>query len=83
MRATTTTTLDRERAPAGEVRLAHALALPAGLALLGVAWPLARRRRRAPHLAVVRLAALGVVNIVKSFDWDVAITRGAGRAAAA
>jgi len=51
--------------------------------VLGVAWPLARRRRRAPHLAVVRLAALGVVNIVKSFDWDVAITRGAGRAAAA
>ncbi|MEA2246022.1 MAG: lysyl-tRNA synthetase, class, partial [Solirubrobacteraceae bacterium] len=34
-------------APAGDVRLAHALALPAGLALLGVAWPLARRRRRA------------------------------------
>ena len=61
-------------APAGEVRLAHALALPAGLALLGVAWPLARRRRRALHLAVVLLAALGVVNMVKSLDWDVAIT---------
>jgi lysyl-tRNA synthetase class 2 len=58
--------------PAGEVRLAHALALPAGLALLGVAWPLARRRRRALHLAVVLLAALGVVNLVKSLDWDVA-----------
>jgi lysyl-tRNA synthetase class 2 len=61
-------------APAGEVRLAHALALPAGLALLGVAWPLARRRRRALHLALVLLAALGVVNMVKSLDWDVAIT---------
>ena len=44
-------------APASEVRLAHALALPAGLALLGVAWPLARRRRRALHLAVVLLVA--------------------------
>ncbi|MEA2462110.1 MAG: lysyl-tRNA synthetase, class, partial [Actinomycetota bacterium] len=61
-------------APAGEVRLAHALALPAGLALLGVAWPLARRRRRALHLAVVLLAALGVVNVVKSLDWGVAVT---------
>jgi lysyl-tRNA synthetase class 2 len=59
-------------APAGEVRLAHALALPAGLALLGVAWPLARRRRRALYLAVGLLTALGVVNIVKSLDWDVA-----------
>jgi lysyl-tRNA synthetase class 2 len=59
-------------APAADVRLAHALALPAGLALLGVAWPLARRRRRALHLAVVLLAALGVVNLVKSLDWDIA-----------
>jgi lysyl-tRNA synthetase class 2 len=59
-------------APAGEVRLAHALALSAGLALLGVAWPLARRRRRALHLAIVLLVALGVVNLVKSLDWDVA-----------
>ncbi|MEA2385524.1 MAG: lysyl-tRNA synthetase, class [Solirubrobacteraceae bacterium] len=64
-------------APAGEVRLAHALALPAGLALLGVAWPLARRRRRAMHLAVVLLAALGVLNLVKSLDWDVAVVSSA------
>jgi lysyl-tRNA synthetase class 2 len=60
-------------APAGDVRLAHALALPAGLALIGVAWPLARRRRRALHLAVALLTALGVVNVVKSLDLDVAI----------
>ena len=59
-------------APAGEVRLAHAFALPAGLALLGVAWPLARRRRRALQLAVVLLAALGVVDVVKSLDFEVA-----------
>jgi lysyl-tRNA synthetase class 2 len=58
--------------PAGEVRLAHALALPAGLALLGVAWPLARRRRRALLLAIALLAALGVVNLVKSLDVEVA-----------
>jgi len=31
-------------APASEVRLAHAVALPAGLALMSAAWPLARRR---------------------------------------
>jgi lysyl-tRNA synthetase class 2 len=60
-------------APAGEVRLAHALALPVGLAVLGVAWPLARRRRRALLLAVVLLAALGVVNLVKSLDVEVAV----------
>ena len=63
-------------APAGEVRLAHALALPAGLALLGVAWPLARRRRRALQLAVGLLAALAVVNIVKSVDLGVAVVSG-------
>jgi lysyl-tRNA synthetase class 2 len=59
-------------APAGEVRLAHALALPAGLALLGLAWPLARRRRRALQLAVALLAAVGVVDVVKSLDLEVA-----------
>jgi lysyl-tRNA synthetase, class II len=59
-------------APAGEVRLAHALALPAGLALLGIAWPLARRRRRALYLAVGLLTALGFLNVVKSLDVEVA-----------
>jgi lysyl-tRNA synthetase class 2 len=58
--------------PAGEVRLAHVLALPAGLALLGLAWPLARRRLRALQLAVALLVALGLVNLVKSFDVDLA-----------
>ena len=55
-------------APAGEVRLAHALALPAGLALLGIAWPIARRRRRAALLAVALLAMLGLADVVKSLD---------------
>jgi lysyl-tRNA synthetase class 2 len=55
-------------APAGEVRLAHALAVPAGLALIGVAWPLVRRRRGALHLAVGLLAVLGVLNLLKGLD---------------
>jgi lysyl-tRNA synthetase class 2 len=59
-------------APAGEVRLAHALALPAGLALLGVTWPLARRRRRAVHVAIALLAVLGLLDLVKSLDFEVA-----------
>jgi lysyl-tRNA synthetase class 2 len=60
-------------APAGEVRLAHALALPAGLALLGVAWPLARRRRRALNAALVLLAVLGLLSLGRSFDFGVAL----------
>jgi lysyl-tRNA synthetase, class II len=54
--------------PAADLRLAHALALPAGLALLGVARPLARRRRRALHLALALLLAAGVLNILKGLD---------------
>jgi lysylphosphatidylglycerol synthetase-like protein (DUF2156 family) len=64
-------------APAGEVRLAHVLALPAGLALIGVAWPLARRRRRALHLAVGLLAALSVLNLLKGLDVEEAVMSGA------
>lgn len=55
-------------AHAADLQLAHALALPAGLALLGVAWPLARRRRRALGLALVLLAAAGALNILKGLD---------------
>jgi lysyl-tRNA synthetase, class II len=57
-------------APATDVRLAHALALPAGLALLGVARPLVKRRRRALHLALVLLAAAGLLNILKGLDLE-------------
>jgi lysyl-tRNA synthetase, class II len=60
-------------APATDVRLAHALALPAGLALLGVAWPIARRRRRALHLAVVLLIAAGALNVLKGLDLEEAL----------
>jgi lysyl-tRNA synthetase, class II len=60
-------------APAADVRLAHALALPAGLALLGVARPLARRRRRALHLALALLIAAGVLNVLKGLDLEEAL----------
>ena len=75
-------------APAGEIRLAHAVALPAGLALLGVAWPLVRRRRRAVYVAIGLLVAVGMANIVRSLDlglaalsWGVAVLLWRSRAA--
>lgn len=75
-------------APAGDVRLAHALALPAGVALIGAAWPLARRRQRALHLAVGLLAALGLLNLLKGLDaeeaaisWTLAVVLWRARAA--
>jgi lysyl-tRNA synthetase class 2 len=55
-------------APQGEIRLAHTLALPVGIALLGAAWPLARRRRRAFHAAFGLLMALGFLNLLKGLD---------------
>jgi lysyl-tRNA synthetase class 2 len=60
-------------APVHEVALAHALALPAGLALLGAAWQLARRRRRALSVAVALLGLLGVLNLLKGLDAEEAL----------
>ena len=60
-------------APAQEMRLAHALALPAGLALLGAAWQLGRRRRRALHAAVALLAALGTLDLARGLDVEEAL----------
>jgi lysyl-tRNA synthetase, class II len=67
-------------APASEIELAHALALPAGLALLGAAWQLGRRRRRALLAAVALLACLGGLDLAKGLDlgdavvsWGVAV----------
>jgi lysyl-tRNA synthetase class 2 len=75
-------------APATEVRLAHALALPLGLALVAAAWPLAKRRRRACRLAVALLAVVGVLNLVKGLDveeaavsWALAVVLWRARAA--
>jgi lysyl-tRNA synthetase, class II len=73
---------------ASEVQLAQSLALPGGLALLALAVPIARRRRRAVPLAVGLLAALGVMDLVRSRDvalaamsWTLAVLLWRSRAA--
>ncbi|MDE3134885.1 MAG: DUF2156 domain-containing protein [Acidobacteriota bacterium] len=65
----------------------HALALPAGAALLLVAPYLLRRRRRAMQVAVTLLLAIGLLNLLKGLDyeecafgWIVAALLYAGRA---
>ena len=75
-------------ASASDVELAHALALPAGLALLAAAWQLGRRRRRALLGAVWLLALLGALDVVKGLDleealisWALALVLWRGRAA--
>jgi lysyl-tRNA synthetase class 2 len=60
-------------APAQEMRVAHALALPAGLALLGAAWQLGRRRQRALHAAVILLAALGALDLARRLEIEEAL----------
>lgn len=64
----------------------HALALPAGAALLLIAPYLLKRRRRAMHVAVTLLVAIGIVNLLKGLDyeecafgWIVALLLYAGR----
>jgi lysyl-tRNA synthetase class 2 len=59
--------------PVQAMRLFHALALPAGAALLVVAPYLARRRRRAWRLALVLMLALGAFDVLKGFDFEEAI----------
>ena len=54
--------------PDGISDLAHAIALPAGVALLVVAWNLSKRRRRAWAVAFSLLVALGVLNLLKGLD---------------
>jgi lysyl-tRNA synthetase class 2 len=49
-------------------RLAHAFALPAGVALVVLGFYLARRRRRAWLVAVAALAVAGVLNLLKGLD---------------
>jgi lysyl-tRNA synthetase, class II len=53
--------------------VAHALALPAGLALVLTGVYLALRRRRAWALAVGLLAAAGVLNVLKGLDLEEAL----------
>lgn len=53
----------------GEIpRLAHAFALPAGVALVVIGFYLARRRRRAWLVAVAALAVAGALNLLKGLD---------------
>jgi len=56
--------------PVEAIRLFHALALPAGAALLIVAPYLAKRRRRALETAVALMLALGLFDLLKGFDFE-------------
>ncbi len=63
--------------PVQAMRLFHALALPAGAALLIVAPYLRGRRRRAWWVAVLLMLALGVFDLLKGLDFEeTAITWG-------
>lgn len=55
------------------VPVAHALALPLGVALLVLAFYLGRRRRRAWRIVLAVLLAAGVVNVVKGLDVEEAV----------
>jgi lysyl-tRNA synthetase class 2 len=57
----------------GEIRVFHALALPAAAALIVTAFYLYRRRRGALNVAVALLLALGVLNLVKGLDFEEAL----------
>ncbi len=59
--------------PLETMRVAHALALPAGGALLLVAPYIAGRRRRALKVALGLMLALGIVNLVKGLDFEEAL----------
>jgi lysylphosphatidylglycerol synthetase-like protein (DUF2156 family) len=60
------------------MRLFHALALPAGTALLLVAPYLIKRRRRAWQAAVLLMVALGLFDLLKGLDFEeTALTWGA------
>jgi lysyl-tRNA synthetase class 2 len=56
--------------PVEAIRLFHALALPAGTALLLVAPYLAKRRRRAWQAAMVLMLALGFFDLLKGLDFE-------------
>lgn len=74
--------------PVEAMRLFHALALPAGAALLLVAPYLLKRRRRALQAAIVLMVSLGLFDLLKGLDveetaitWGVVAALIAGRGA--
>src|SRR5438445_13487459 len=56
--------------PVEAIRLFHALALPAGTALLMVAPYLLKRRRRAWQAAIVLTVVLGLFDLLKGLDFE-------------
>src|SRR5437660_10502703 len=67
--------------PVEAMRLFHALALPAGAALLLVSPYLIKRRRRAWQAAVLLMLALGLFDLLKGLDFEeTALTWGAAAA---
>jgi lysyl-tRNA synthetase, class II len=74
--------------PVEAIHIFHALALPAGLALLLVAPYLLKRRRRALQVAIGLMLALGLFDLLKGLDfeetaitWGTALVLFAGRGA--
>ena len=64
--------------PVGTMRLTHALAVPASLTLLTVAYYLDRRRRAAWRLAILLLVALAALDVAKGLDVEEAALSLAG-----
>jgi len=56
--------------PVGAMRLSHAFALPAGTALVLVAPYLLKRRRRAWWSAILLMAMLGLLDLLKGLDFE-------------
>ncbi|HEV3054266.1 MAG TPA: phosphatidylglycerol lysyltransferase domain-containing protein [Solirubrobacteraceae bacterium] len=56
--------------PVQAIRMFHALALPAGAALLLVSLYLLKRRRRAWQAAIVLMVALGLFDVLKGLDFE-------------
>jgi lysyl-tRNA synthetase class 2 len=59
-----------------ELRVFHALAIPASIALLVCSYYLYRRRLRALYLALALLLALAILNLFKGLDFEEAIGDG-------